>query len=432
MNPNFLQLLLALAITTLAGNTGQAGQLAHVEPEEVGVSSERLERISELARAYVEDGKFAGIVTMVSRHGKIIHYNAEGHYGLDNDTPVAADTLFRIFSMTKPVTAVAALILYEEGKFQMRDPVSRHLPEFSGQLLQRGNELVEPASPMTMRQLFTHTAGLTYGYTLDNPVDYLYGDAKLFESHDLKEFSARLAELPLRFEPGTRYHYSVASDLLGAVVERLSGQPLDEFFAERIFKPLGMNDTFFSVPPEKAHRLASSHTWDSENNRLVLTPPEQRRSYDDVTLFSGGGGLVSTATDYIRFCEMVRNGGSFNGKRLLGPKTVQFMTSDHLSPAVRAEGVGQYPSADFFPGQSMALGFGVITNPAITPAISSRGELSWGGIAGTQFWIDPEEEIIGIAMVQLFRSPWPLRFDVKVATYQALTDLNSSGSAPRK
>ena len=427
LDPNFIVLLVALLWGgTLAwGDPALEPELASIAPERVGVSGQRLAKVSDLARRYVAEKKFAGIAMMVSRHGKIIHNDAAGVYGLDNDTPVADDTLFRIFSMTKPVTAVAAMILYEEGKFQMSDPVSKYLPEFEGQMLQNGNSLVEPASPMTMRQLFTHTAGLTYGWTPDNPVDLLYRDAKLFESRDLHEFIARLAALPLRFEPGTRYHYSVSSDVLGAVVERLSGQPLDVFFTERIFERLGMADTFFAVPPDKLHRLAGSHYWDGENNRIALVPPENRRNYVAVTLFSGGGGLVSTITDYMRFCTMLINGGSFNGARLLGPKTVQFMTADQLTAKVRAAGVGEYPSMDFFPGQSMALGFGVITNPGIAPSISSRGELSWGGIAGTQFWIDPEEELIGIAMVQLYRSPWPLRFDFKVATYQALTTLNS-------
>lgn len=412
------------------GMSREPTALPIVKPEKVGVSTSRLERISDLARRYVEDGKFAGIVTMVSRHGKVIHYDAQGQYGLDNDTPVAADTLFRIFSMTKPVTAVAAMILYEEGKFQMSDPVSKYLPEFRDQKLQNGEELVDPQSPMTMRQLFTHTAGLTYGWTPDNPVDLLYRDAKLIESRDSDEFIAKLAQLPLRFEPGTRYHYSFATDVLGVVVERLSGQSLEVFFEERIFNPLAMTDTFFSVPPDKMHRLASVHYWDGEANEIKLVPQETQRNFQEVTFFSGGGGLVSTIGDYMRFCEMLRNGGSYNGARLLGPKTVQFMSSDQLSPEVRAVGRGEYPSLDFFPGQSMAMGFGVITNPGITPAISSKGELSWGGIAGTQFWIDPEEEIIGIAMVQLYRSPWPLRFDFKVATYQALTEVNSGSFGP--
>ena len=405
--------------------SGQSAELPSIRPEQAGVSSVRLGRISELGRQYVEEGKFAGIVTIVSRHGKVIHFDAVGRYGLDNDKAMDKDALFRIYSMTKAVTAVAAMILYEEGKFQMTDPVSKYLPEFGDQKLQVGEELVDPASPMTMRQLFTHTAGLTYGWTLDNPVDNKYAAAELNESHDSDEFIAKLADLPLRFEPGTRYHYSYATDVLGVVIERISGQSLDTFFAERIFVPLGMNDTFFEVPPEKLHRLASIHYWDDAASELKLVPPDRQRNFQDVTFFSGGGGLISTATDYMRFCEVLRNGGSANGARILGPKTIQFMTSDQLTPEVRAEGVGQYPSLDFFPGQSMALGFGVIINPGITPAVSSRGEISWGGVAGTQYWVDPEEEIIGIAMVQSYRSPWPLRFDFKVATYQALTELHS-------
>ncbi len=424
MKPNSpLPRLLTLCLLVAAVDVS-ASSLPGARPERVGVSSQRLAKIDALAKGYVDDGKFHGVVTMVSRRGRLIHQNAVGNYGADNDKPIEMDSLFRIYSMTKPVTAVAAMILYEEGKFQMTDPVMKHLPEFENQMLLQGDELVKPATPMTMRQLFTHTAGLTYGTTLDNPVDEMYAEAQLLQSKDLDEFVDKLAKLPLRFEPGTRYHYSVASDLLGAVVERLSGQSLDRFFAERIFEPLDMADTSFAVPPNKLHRLASIHVWDYDKNKAVLVPPEHQQDFEDVTFFSGGGGLVSTAADYMRFCEMLRNGGSVDGVRILGPKTVKFMASDHLTREVWAEGRGQYPSADFYPGQSMALGFGVITNPGITPAISSRGELSWGGVAGTQFWIDPEEDVIGVAMVQLFRSPWPLRFDFKVATYQALTDLN--------
>lgn len=415
-------IVLLLSLSSCAVNYSL--DLGNNPPEIAGFSGKHLENISAFAQRYVDEDKFAGVVTMVSRHGEIVHYNAVGQYGLDNDKPVSADTLFRIFSMTKPVTAVAAMMLYEQGKFQMNDPVSIYLPEFKDQKILLDGQLLTPKSPMTMRQLFTHTAGLSYGWTLDNPVDEQYKDAQLFASRDLNEFTEKLSKLPLRFEPGTRYHYSVSSDLLGAVIERLSGQTLDEFFAKNIFVPLGMNDTFFSVPDNKRHRLASSHTWDAKQNKMALVPPEHQRNYTNVTFFSGGGGLVSTISDYMRFCQVFIDGGRSNGVRILGPKTVQYMTGDHLTPEVRAEGVGEYPSLDFYPGQSMALGFGVITNPTIAPSIASKGELSWGGVAGTQFWIDPLEGIVGIAMVQLYRSPWPLRFDFKVATYQSLTELN--------
>lgn len=401
----------------------QGAELPTAKPERVGVSSERLMKLDDVGRKFVADGKYSGIVTIVSRRGKVIHFGAHGRYGITNDKPIEKDTLFRIYSMTKPVTAVAAMMLYEDGLFQMTDPVANFLPELADLKLQRGDVLAEPRSQMTMRQLLTHTAGLTYGFYADNPVDLSYRETNLFGSLDLDEFITKLSQLPLRYEPGTRYHYSVAFDVLGAVVEKISGQSLEEFFDQRIFQPLGMVDTFFSVPADKTHRLADIHAWDAAANKLIVLPKQYDRSYTDVTLFSGGGGLVSTAGDYLRFCEMLLRGGSFQGVRLLGPKTVQFMISDHLTPEVRAEGVGEYPRDDLYPGQSMGIGFGVITNPAITPSISSLGEYSWGGLGGTKFWIDPVEEIVGIAMVQLVQSPWPLRFSVKVATYQALTEV---------
>ena len=422
----YVRLLFTLAVVVVIPfhSISQASELQTSKPEKVSVSAQRLEKIDAMARQYVADGSYSGIVTMLARHGKIIHLNAHGTYGIDNQTPMAADTLFRIYSMTKPITSIAAMMLYEEGKFHMTDPVSKHLPEFAEQKILIDGKLVEPESPMIMRQLFTHTAGLTYGSTLDNPVDHQYKDAQILDSDDLNQFTEKLATLPLRFEPGTRYHYSVSLDVLGAIIERLSGVPLDEFFETRIFQPLGMTDTSFQVSADKRHRLASDQYWDYDNDKIAVVAEDKQRDFDKVTMFSGGGGLVSTIGDYMKFCQMVLNGGSFNGDSLLGPKTVEFFGSDHLTPEVRAEGVGQYPSADLYPGQSMALGLGVIINPALTPSMSSKGELSWGGIAGTKFWIDPQEQFIGIAMVQLYGSPWPLRFDFKVAAYQALMQLN--------
>ena len=393
------------------------------------MSSTRLEKLNAMADRYVEQGNYSGIVTMVARKGKVVHLNAAGNYGVDNPKPMSTDTLFRIYSMTKPITAIAAMMLYEEGKFHIDDPVSKHLPEFAEQKLlvvdESGNEsLVEPKSPMTMRQLFTHTAGLTYGATLDNPVDHQYAAAKLFESQNLKAFSEKLAKLPLRFEPGTRYHYSVSLDVLGAVIERLSGMGLDQFFESRIFSPLEMKDTFFTVPADKIGRLASDQYWDYEAGKVTAMPVESKRDFENVTLFSGGGGLVSTIGDYMRFCQLILNGGSFNAQQLLSPKTIAFFGSDHLTPEVRATGRGEYPSADLYAGQSMALGLGVVIEPTMMPSMSSKGELSWGGVAGTKFWISPEEQVIGIAMVQLYRAPTPLKFDMKVTTYQAITDLH--------
>lgn len=421
-------LRVAIIVCLTMSTDSYAAQIKITKPEKVGVSSERLAMVDKMAAQYVAEGKYSGIVTLVARKGKIIHVNATGTHGVDDQRPMQVDTLFRIYSMTKPVTAIAAMILYEEGKFHMDDPVSKYLPEFENQKLLVKDEkrqvmMVSPKSPMTMRQLFTHTAGLTYGTTLDNPVDERYKESKLLESANLSEFSKKLAGLPLRFQPGTRYHYSVSLDLLGAVIEKLSGEPLDRFFHSRIFEPLGMQDTFFQVPADKLERLASDQYWDHKTNKIATVPAEKQRDFTKVGMISGGGGLVSSIEDYFRFCQMILNGGVYQGVRLLRPRTAAYFATDHLTEEVRNEGVGQYPSADLYNGQSMALGLGVVINPDIMPSMSSKGELSWGGIAGTKFWIDPEQELIGIAMVQLYRSPWPLRFDFKVAASQALAKL---------
>jgi len=402
----------------------QAAELPTVKPETVGFSSERLNKITEFTQRAVDEGRHAGFVTMVARRGKIVHFASVGHYGIDNDKPLEKDTLFRIWSMTKPVTAVAMMMLYEEDKFQMNDPVSKYLPELANLTLFRDGEPTEESFNPTIEQLLTHTAGFTSGYRPDTEVvDGLYRDADLFAGADLDDFVSKLAKLPLSFEPGTRYHYSVAFDILGAIIEKLSGQSLDVFFRERIFLPLEMHDTFFSVPDEKLDRLASNHYWDREQNKLVIPPSDS--SYSDVTLFSGGGGLVSTAMDYMVFCEMLRSGGSYNGTRILGPKTIQYMTADHLTPDVRFNGATEFPESHLYKGQSNGLGFGVMMEPALSEVISSAGAYSWGGAAGTKFWIDPEEDLVAILMTQLMWAPVDTRYQMKVATYQALTELGN-------
>ncbi len=389
------------------------------EAESVGMSSQRLEKLNALAERYLSNKNYSGLVSLIARKGKIVHFEAHGNYGVDDETPMKKDTLFRIYSMTKPITSIAAMMLYEDGTFHMNDPVSKYLPEFADQKILVNGELLTPKAPMLMRQLFMHTAGLSYGFTADNPVDIQYQKAQLFQSKNLDEFITKLADLPLLYQPGERYHYSVSVDVLGAVIEKLSGMPLDDFFNTRIFKPLKMKDTFFELPTNKKDRLASDQFWDAKTKMVKTMPEGQARSYEDVSLFIGGGGLISTAYDYFRFSQMVLNGGELDGVRLLSPKTVSYLASNHMTPEVRA--VGEH---DLYAGQSMALGYGVVTNPAIMPAISSKGELSWAGLAGTKFWIDPQEELIGIGLVQLYRSPWPLRFDLKVGAYQAIVDPN--------
>ena len=424
---NIRALFHLLILSLLATRLG-AADIDIVEPETVGFSTNRLAMVTEFVEREIADGNLVGTVTLVARHGQVVHFEAAGRNGLDDERPMTTDALFRIFSMTKPITTVAAMMLYEEGAFHLGDPVAKYLPELANMQLSIDGEPAPPQSSMTIEQLMTHTAGLTNGWHIEHPVERAYRDAALHQSADLNAFIDKLATLPLRFEPGTRYHYSVATDVLGALVERLSGQTLEHFFQTRIFDPLEMHDTFFNVPDDKMPRMAGGHLWNAEQQAMGPMPAGLLPPPSGVTLFSGGGGLISTARDYWRFCEMLRRGGSLDGVRILGPKTVQAMTMARLTPEVRDNGAAEYPASHLYPGQSFGLGAGVITDPAQAGVVSSKGEYSWGGIANTKFWIDPEEDLVVVFMTQVLGTPHSdrHRFDLKVATYQALTDLGSS------
>ena len=418
----------ALAVLALFTVTAGAAELPTAAPESVGMSSERLQRITEQTQAYVDAGKLAGVLTMVARDGQVVHTAVVGQRGAEDDRPLTEDALFRIYSMTKPITAVAAMMLYEEGKFHLDDPVSKFVPELEGLDVYVEGGRVPAKTEMTMHQLLTHTAGLSYGFNPEDPVDQLYRESALLQSANMDQFIERLAELPLKYEPGAQWHYSVAVDVTGTVVERISGQSFDVFLKERLFDPLDMPDTFFNVPPEKRDRFLPNHSWDAENEKLVQMGDDgQFGNWTDTGFFSGGGGLVSTARDYMRFAEMLRNGGSLDGVRILGPKTIQFMAMDHLPGTVAASGRGERPSMTLgdepFSGMGFGLGFGVITDPAALGVLTSAGEYNWGGAAGTLFWIDPVEELVVVSMIQLLGSPWPLRQDLMVLTGQAITEL---------
>ena len=423
-----IRALLHLLLLSLLATRLQAAEISIVEPETVGFSTDRLGKVTEFVDREIADGNLVGTVTLVARHGQVVHFEAAGRYGLEDDRPMDTDALFRIFSMTKPITTVAAMILYEEGAFHLGDPVAKYIPELADMQLLIDGEPVPLQSQMTIEQLMTHTAGLTNGWHIEHPVERAYRDAALRQSADLTVFIEKLATLPLRFEPGTRYHYSVAADVLGALVELLSGQTLEQFFQTRIFDPLEMYDTFFNVPNDKTPRIAGGHLWNAEQQAMAPLPAGLLPPPSGVTLFSGGGGLISTAHDYWRFCEMLRRGGSLDGVRILGPKTVQAMTMARLTPEVRDNGATEYPASHLYPGQSFGLGAGVITDPAQAGVSSSKGEYSWGGIANTKFWIDPEEELGVVFMAQVVGTPHSdrHRFDLKVATYQALTELGNS------
>ena len=436
-NSRALKSTTSLILATLMLLTPLSGfaSLEMSKPEKQDVSSEKLQRLSELSKQYVDEGRVAGIVNLVLRNGEVIHYEATGNRGADDPSPMQVDDLFRIYSMTKPITAVAAMQLYEHGKFQLSDPVTKFVPELKDLKVLNASGQFEPvAREMTMHQLLMHTTGMSYGFAAaTDAVDQRYAMADLWASKDLDELAVRIGKLPLKFHPGDRWHYSVAVDITGIVVQRLSGQPFDEYLQEHIFAPLGMADTFFEVPESERDRFVPNHFINPETGALANTqyapPPFSYREgvammdYFDVSLFSGGGGLVSTAMDYAKFSEMMRRGGTLNGAHILGPKTVAFMTKNHLAEDSMLDSWGEKPTDDIGrPGFGFGLGFGVVTDSSAISIMGSDGEYNWGGAAGTVFWIDPVEELVVISMIQLMQSPWPLRSDVKVAVYQALSE----------
>ncbi len=395
-----------------------ADQLAVTSPEAVGMSGERLQRVTGHLKAQIDRGELASAVAMVARKGKVVYVTALGKQNLETGAPMARDTLFRIYSMTKPITAVAALMLYEEGAFMLNDPLSKHIPQFADvEVLIDGNRRA-PARPPTVQDLMRHTAGFTYGFFGNR----LYQEAKLGASKDLEEYVDRLSRLPLVYEPGTKWNYSVSSDVLGYLVQRVSGMPFDEYLKSRLFDPLGMTDTFFEVPRDKLHRFGTNHIWNNAQQSLAVTDSPAESEYaDEVTLFMGGAGLISTIDDYMRFALMLVNRGQLNGTRILSSKTIELMSMDHLEfDAGRS--IGQI-AFGYGSGYGFGLGFGVVNNVAAGGMLRSRGEYFWAGAAGTTFWIDPVEKIAGVAMIQLMGAKrLPLRTSMRVLTNQALID----------
>ncbi len=416
---------LTIISSTLLSSLAIADNLSYSSPESVGMSSEALERIAPLLQQYVDSGELVGVVSMLARHGEIVLFENYGTLDMDTGAPIEKDSLFRIYSMSKPITTVAAMMLYEEGKFQLTDPVSKFLPEFANlKVMDEGGSMVAPERAMTMQMLMSHTAGLTYGVFGDTLVDRQYRDAEILGNTDLAEMTSRLGEIPLQYQPGTRFHYSVSVDVLGRVVEVLSGQPLDEFFEQRIFSPLEMTDTFFEVPADKKPRFGTNHSFDPRTKTLEVSDrPETSAFANEVTFFSGGGGLVSSTEDYMRFSQMLLNGGELDGARILGRKTIEFMTQNHL-PGIFG-GASKNTNADLYGmsrGTGFGLGFAVIEDPAGAGGITSAGEYYWGGAAGTIFWIDPVEDLIGIVMIQHMNVQVPLRNTFKAVSYGAIVE----------
>jgi CubicO group peptidase (beta-lactamase class C family) len=401
-----------------------------VDPGEVGFDAARLARIDEHFARYVEDGRLPGWQIVVTRHGRIVHASCHGRRDVEADLPVEPDTVFRIYSMTKPITSVAAMMLYEEGRFDLKDPLRRYIPAFRDTRVYRSGSFLAPVlepqtEPIRLWHLLTHTAGLTYGFHYTHPVDQLYRNAG-FEwgspaDLDLAGVCDRFAELPLVHQPGSSWNYSVATDVLGRVVEVVSGLPLDEFFRTRIFEPLGMTDTAFWADEARAERLAALYVPEPGTRRATPTPMGRAATREPLYL-SGGGGLVSTAHDYHRFTQMLRGGGELDGVRLLSPRTLAYMASNHLPGGVDLEAFGQSTFAETsFDGVGFGLGFSVTDDPVANKTLGSVGEYGWGGAASTAFWVDPVEDLTALFFTQLLpSSTHPIRPQLKQLVYQAL------------
>ena len=396
-------------------------------PEALGLSSARLSRIGDHFNDYVDNGRLPGYTVMVSRRGQPAFFQGYGLCDVEAGRPIEEDTIFRIYSMTKPITSVALMMLYERGLFQLDDPVSEYLPEFKDMTVFKDGdaenyETVPAERDFTIRHLLTHTSGLTYGFMNQHPVDAMYRNRNLTEG-TTETFVKALGELPLLFSPGDRWSYSVATDVLGRVVEVLSGQTLDVYFRDHIFQPLGMTETAFSVREAAAPRFAANYQRGDEGFDLIDAPVDSAY-LKPPTYLSGGGGLISTTPDYFRFCGMMLNRGELDGERLLGRKTVETMTSNHLPGGGDLTSMGQPVFSETrFDGVGFGLGFSVMLDPIRAQVLGSPGEYAWGGAASTGFWIDPLEELIVIFMTQLMPSAaYAIRRELRVLVYQSIVN----------
>lgn len=397
-----------------------------------GFDVNRLARIKDHFAAYVDDGRLPGWQVQIARRGEIVYRESYGQRDLENGLPIEDDTVFRIYSMTKPVTSVAAMMLYEEGRFELTDPVSDYIPAFADMQVVEGGTALKPklrpaTEPMRVMHLLNHTSGLTYGFHHVHVQDEIYRNAG-FEFTALngptsEQMANEWAKLPLRFDPGTSWNYSVSTDVLGRLVEVISGQSLDVFMQERIFGPLGMKDTSFRVRGDLGDRLAALYTAD-ESGKAVRTDQFGDQVRGDVTFLSGGGGLISTTDDYHRFAQMLLRGGELDGARILGSRTVRYMATNSLPGGQDLAQFGIPLNAETrYDGVGFGLGFSVLQDPMAYGALSSKGEFAWGGMASTAFWVDPAEDLTVVFMTQLRPSSvHPIRTQLKQLVYSSLID----------
>ncbi len=415
-------------------------------PESAGMSKAALDRLEQrLKLRYIDSGRFPGTQLLIYRRGKIVHSTLQGFADVERKVPVKDDTIYRIYSMTKPITSVAFMMLVEEGRVAIDEPVHKYIPEWKDLgVFQAGTAppfLTKPPSrPMLIVDLLRHTSGLTYGFQQRSNVDAAYREMKIGEvekAGTLQSMIDGLAKMPLEFSPGEAWNYSVSTDVIGYLIGKISGKPFEQFLKERIFEPLDMNDTDFFVPAGKAHRLAACysadpqggmtfHAADRKGGLTLQDDPTKSSFLSPPSFISGGGGLCSTAADYLTFCRALLNGGELGGVRLIGPKTLALMTSNHLPGGLDLPGMSRSLFSEAtYDGIGFGLGFAVTMDPAQTLIAGSPGEFSWGGAATTSFFIDPAEELITIFMTQVIPSTaYPLRRELRTMVYAAISDSN--------
>ncbi len=411
-----------------------ARELVEAEPEDVGLSTARLGNVKRLVQSYVESGKYPGAISLVARHGKVVHFETYGQMDVDAGRSMSPDTIFRIYSMTKPIASVALMTLYEEARFQLDDPASKFIPELKDlKVFADGTadkyEVRDAAREMTVRDLLTHTSGLISGGEA-TPVGQLYQGAELrgsSSSGTLAGMITKLSRLPLHCDPGTQWNYGISTDLVGYLCEAISGTPLDQFIEERILSPLGMSDTGFHVPERSLGRFAANYRRGAgeEPACVLIDRPDESSAYAHPrTYFSGAGGMVSTAADYMRFCKMLANGGELDGARILGKRTLQFMTMNHLPGGRDLAGMGQSRFTETtMEGIGFGLGFAVLLDPSTAQVIGNAGEYYWGGAASTAFFVSPKDDLIMLFLTQLMpSSSYPIRRELRAAIYSSIID----------
>lgn len=407
-----------------------AAELPVAKPESVGFSSGRLQNLHSLIQNEIDQKQLAGAVTILARHGKVVDYHTYGQRDREKGVGMTSDTIFRAYSMTKPLTGVAMMVLYEQGKWLPWHPISEYIPEFAHLKVFNGYDasgkmvLVEPEHAPTIAEVMSHSAGFSYGFT-QSPVDAIYHEKKVLQSANLQMMVEKLATIPLNYQPGTRWQYSVGMDIEGYLVEKLSGQSLPDFLRDHVFQPLGMKDTGFFVPEEKRSRFAVNYGMKADGHLEPVNPGGSAPTdyAEQPAMASGGGGSVTTAEDYFRFAQMLANGGEWAGKRILSPATVELMSSNHLPPALLT---GQFAGGQHVMRRGFGYGFNVavIFDPPEAQLSDGKGTFFWDGAAGTWFWVDPTNDVVFISMIQRMTSSdnHSIEYKSHAAVYGALTD----------